>query len=124
MAGKFRRSTPEERQAAARRIAREVANGRMTREEGLRRAAELGTAYGQRDNAITAATVAGLAFVALVVAGLLVWAYPSAGAVVGGQTCRWCPDLRCVSSSICGAGCSCIKVGSESTGRCVSVAAR
>lgn len=35
--------------------------------------------------------------------------------------CAWCPSYACFGANSCGYGCSCVTVGGEMGGRCISV---
>jgi len=38
--------------------------------------------------------------------------------------CAWCLSSTCMTSSICGSGCFCLKEGNKISGTCVSVGVR
>ena len=56
--------------------------------------------------------LAGFLMIALV---SLQWLQPSPA------QCGFCFNSQCIDSGICGAGCFCLKEGSEGIGRCVSL---
>lgn len=35
--------------------------------------------------------------------------------------CAWCPSYKCYGSNSCGGSCSCVTIGGEMGGQCVSV---
>ena len=122
MAGAFRRfEQGEVRRPIRDEIARRARAGELLPEQAERLAAieqrqhEQLAVIGPVLRVVGAAILVGV----LAIAFLAVVARAGAEPVEAGA-CRWCPDLQCLSSSVC-AGCACVKFGSEVWGRCASV---
>lgn len=113
----LRRSTREERFAAADAIKERVKRGEITHQEGMYEAARAGERFAMHDNRVTglwtmicALVIVGLALVAVGVAK---------AAPAGGALCRYCHPVTCLTSAFCGEGCACLKTDGASTGQCV-----
>lgn len=122
MAGAFRRD--EVRRPIRDAIERKRRSGELLPEQAERLAAAEQRGHDQLAALRDGARALGLALLvgALAVAFLAIVARAGAEPVEP-RACRWCPDLQCLSSSVC-AGCVCLKVGSETFGRCASFSAR
>jgi hypothetical protein len=122
MAGSYRRTERDDvRRPIRDEIARRLADGRLLPEQAERLAA----AEQRGHERIAAATEIFRIVGAAILVGLLALGFLMVVARAGAEpvdrgACRWCPDLQCLSSSVCG-GCSCMKTGSGPWGRCVSV---
>lgn len=113
----LKRSTREERFAAADAIKERVKRGEITHQEGIYEAARAGERFAMHDKFVTTlwATIFSLVIVGLVfVAATIATAAPA-----GGTLCRYCHPVACLTSAFCGEGCSCLKTDGASSGQCV-----
>lgn len=113
----WKRSTPEERFAAADAIKARVRRGEITHQEGMYEAAQLGERFAIRDSLVdtlwTSVVVLVLVGFAFIVAAV------SKAEPADGSTCRYCHPIACLTSAFCGEGCACLKTDGASSGQCV-----
>lgn len=113
----WRRSTQEERFAAADAIKARVKRGEITHQEGMYEAARAGERFAMHDNRVTGLWTM---ICALVIVGLvLVAAAIATAAPAPASTCRYCHPVTCLTSAFCGQGCACLKTDGASSGQCV-----
>lgn len=106
----------------ARRLAAEVKNGRLTQAQALAQSALYGAAMARRENRRDLARLLlPLVILALIGGIALAVARSAAAAAIEPVPCRWCPPIQCLTQSICGKGCSCVKAGGSSLGQCMSI---